>query len=1164
GDFFSWAGLTTGYLQGEIFSVHNIPSPTPSTPPAELWDFKNSSGSSHPYSDNDFYDDFGQQAMAMAIMQISNLFTSTIDVSKQYIYNTNIDNIASANYIQGVLRATGLGIGTGSFTKNIIRIGTGDYIYSGSDLTGNFGEIILYNRKLSTIERRKVWTYLAVKYGITLESTGGGSNGDYIATNNTTIWDASINSNYHNNIIGIGRDDNEALLQKQSHTMHDTTRLYIDALQTANASNQGTFASDISYVLIGDNKGLMDTSALSNMEVPPGLSSSISRVEREWKVTKSNFSQNFSCDFILSPSASFDTNCVQLLVDDDGDFTNATIYNQSSTLSFSYFAGVITVNGISNIHIPDNSTRYITIATATINPIIDLGNDTSLCQGETLTLDATTSNATYIWQDGSTNPTFNVTTQGQYYVNWTIGGCIHSDTINVYYETTFPTGSAPANIIVECIGDIPTADPLLIIDEADNNGTPTVTFNGDVSDGLTCPETITRTYSITDDCGNVTTVDQLIILYDVTPPTATNPVPQAGLPPVFDPTQVTDEADNCGVPTVTDGGDVSDGGNCPEIITRTYIITDACGNAITIEQTFTIGDPIMPTASNPLPMNVECIGDVLAPDVTVVTDENDNEGPPVVTWEDDTSDGNTCPEVILRRYRATDNCENFIFVTQTITVLDVINPTATAPATVNVECIGDVPAANILDITTEADNCTASPVVVHVGDVSDGLTCPETITRTYSITDDCGNQITVDQLIIVNDMTPPTATNVPPTPVPGSMDVPAPDITVVTTEADNCTVNPVVAWVSDVADGNVCNGEIITRTYSVTDDCGNQIFVTHEITILAVPAPIDAGLDWVICQGELVTIVADNPWNVPIAWNPVVPVGQFDPLVTTTYTVTADNLGCISTDAVTVTVTPLPSVSFTADNLSGCAPHTVTFTNTTPGITSDCIWSIGGVPFTGCSITTTLDAGLYDVTLGTTNDLGCSSIITYTDYIYVEDLPIASFSLSTTELLNTNTEVNFMNTSTGATNYVWDFGDNTATSTVDSPTHIYPDGHSGSYLVELIAYTPLGCTDTATIIINVSEELIYYVPNSFSPDGDGFNQYFQPVFYSGYDPFDFTMYIFNRWGQVIFETHNVDVGWDGTFGGKLMQDGTYTWKMEFKTSETDERMMVSGHVNLLK
>ncbi|NRA12874.1 MAG: hypothetical protein HRT57_13030, partial [Crocinitomicaceae bacterium] len=250
--------------------------------------------------------------------------------------------------------------------------------------------------------------------------------------------------------------------------------------------------------------------------------------------------------------------------------------------------------------------------------------------------------------------------------------CQQTITIN---DTQAPTATAPAAVLVECIGDVPVDDILLITDEADNcTVAPVVAFVGDVSDGLTCPETITRTYSITDDCGNVTTVDQIITVDDITNPTATNPASQVGLPPVFDPLQVTDEADNCGVPIVTDGGDVSDGGNCPEIITRTYIITDACGNFITVEQTFTIGDAIMPTASNPLPMNVECIADVVAPDVTVVTDEVDNGGAPVVTWEDDTSDGNTCAEVILRRYRVTDNCGNFIFVTQTITVLDITIP----------------------------------------------------------------------------------------------------------------------------------------------------------------------------------------------------------------------------------------------------------------------------------------------------------------------------------------------------------------------------------------------------------------------------------------------------------------------------------------------------------
>ena len=116
-------------------------------------------------------------------------------------------------------------------------------------------------------------------------------------------------------------------------------------------------------------------------------------------------------------------------------------------------------------------------------------------------------------------------------------------------------------------------------------------------------------------------------------------------------------------------------------------------------------------------------------------------------------------------------------------------------------------------MTNVNDNCAASPVVAFVGDVSDGLSCPETITRTYSITDDCGNVSTVDQIITVHDVTPPTASSPTPISVPGAIDVPAPDPTVITTEADNCTANPVVAFVSEVSDGNVCNNELITQTY---------------------------------------------------------------------------------------------------------------------------------------------------------------------------------------------------------------------------------------------------------------------------------------------------------------------------------------------------------------
>jgi subtilisin-like proprotein convertase family protein len=401
-------------------------------------------------------------------------------------------------------------------------------------------------------------------------------------------------------------------------------------------------------------------------------------------------------------------------------------------------------------------------------------------------------------------------------------------------DTTLPTASNPVTTIAPG-GPIPVVDITVVIDEADNcTVNPVVAFVSEVSDNNPCPETITRIYSVTDDCGNTINVTHLIIITDPILPTGTPPaavnVECIGDVPAANPLLILDEADNQGVPVVAFVGDVSDGLSCPETITRTYSITDVCGNVVLVTQLITVLDITNPTATAPATVNVECIGDVPVQDILDVNDEADNcTVNPVVVFVGDVSDGLNCPETITRTYSITDDCGNQITVDQLIIVNDVTNPTGTAPATVNVECIGDVPAQNILDITTESDNCTVNPVVVFVSDVSDGLTCPETITRTYSITDDCGNQITVDQLIIVNDVTLPTASNPATTTVPGGP-IPAVDITVVIDEADNCTVNPVVAFVSEVSDNNPCP-ETITRIYSVTDDCGNTINVTHLIVI---------------------------------------------------------------------------------------------------------------------------------------------------------------------------------------------------------------------------------------------------------------------------------------------------------------------------------------------
>src|SRR5690606_40862436 len=108
------------------------------------------------------------------------------------------------------------------------------------------------------------------------------------------------------------------------------------------------------------------------------------------------------------------------------------------------------------------------------------------------------------------------------------------------------------------------------------------------------------------------------------------------------------------------------------------------------------------------------------------------------------------------------------------------------------QCIADVPAPDVTIVTDEADNCTAAPTVVHVSDVSDGNTCPEIITRTYSVTDDCGNFIDVFQTITVNDDINPTASNPLPINVQWIANVPATDVTGVTEEADNWTARATV------------------------------------------------------------------------------------------------------------------------------------------------------------------------------------------------------------------------------------------------------------------------------------------------------------------------------------------------------------------------------------
>jgi gliding motility-associated-like protein len=290
------------------------------------------------------------------------------------------------------------------------------------------------------------------------------------------------------------------------------------------------------------------------------------------------------------------------------------------------------------------------------------------------------------------------------------------------------------------------------------------------------------------------------------------------------------------------------------------------------------------------------------------------------------------------------------------------------------------------------------------------------------------------------------------------------------------------------------------------------------------------------------------------------------PIATGSYSVVYTLNNCPSlADTASVVVNPLPIISFTADTLIGCAPLTVNFTGTSNGDPNSCLWNLSnGQTLSGCNPSYTFNQpGCYDVTF-TSSLNGCSSSVNASQYICIENNPIALFTANPNMISPDNTTVHFFNLSSGATSYLWNFGDNESSIEV-SPSHSY-DVNEGDYSVTLLATSPLGCISEYTLTIIYEEDLIFYVPNSFTPDGDQFNQVFVPIFSSGVDQSSYHLSIFDRWGELIFESYDLNVGWDGTYkvNQGMVQDGIYIWKIDFKLKKNDDRRVVTGHVNVLK
>jgi len=331
-----------------------------------------------------------------------------------------------------------------------------------------------------------------------------------------------------------------------------------------------------------------------------------------------------------------------------------------------------------------------------------------------------------------------------------------------------------------------------------------------------------------------------------------------------------------------------------------------------------------------------------------------------------------------------------------------------------------------------------------------------------------------------------------------------------------------------------------------------------------------------ICPGDVASISAiatGGDGNYSYTWDNGIGPGQAQnvaPGSTTVYTVTVTD-GCetpSASDNLTITVNPLPTIDFTPDVTDGCAPVTVNFTETGQPTGSQCFWDFGdGNASVNCGTVSNTynDPGCYDVTLTVISDLGCTDLLTYPSLVCVYPYPNAAFSFGPQPTSVLNTDITFTNQSTGAISYSWEFGTNgiLGSSAQTDPTFAFPNANPGTYQVCLTATTDYGCQDSICQLVVIDEDFIVYVPNAFTPDDDNINESFTPVVI-GADPLNYKFMVFNRWGELIFDSQILGQGWDGNHNGMPAQEDVYVWKLDVVNAMNNEKHTYKGHVTLLK
>jgi len=771
-----------------------------------------------------------------------------------------------------------------------------------------------------------------------------------------------------------------------------------------------------------------------------------------------------------------------------------------------------------------------TTVSVTVNPlptVTALASPTSICNGETSVLTASGAN-TYSWSHSlgtGTSKTVTPSATTTYTVTGTsAAGCTGTTTVSVTVNP-LPTVTATASPTSVCPGGSSTINA---------SGANTYSWSHSLGTGTikTVTPSATTTYTVTGTsaagCTGTTTVSVTV-----------NPLPTvtATASPTSVCTGGSSTISASGASTYSWSGGLGTGASktVTPSATTTYSVTGTSAAGCTGTATVSVTVNSIPTVTAAATPTSICIGSS-----SVLTAG----GASTYSWSGGLGTGasKTVTPSATTTYSVTGTSAAGCTGTATVSVTVNPLPTVTASASPTSICNGETSV-----LTASGANTYSWSHSLGTGG-SKTVTPSATTTYTVTGTSAAGCTGTTTVSVTVNPLPTVTASASPTSICNG-------ETSVLTTSGAST-----YSWSHSLGTGaSKTVTPSATTTYTVTGTSTEGCTATTTVNVMVNPLPtvsIESSQSS-ICIGSstMLTANSDIPgtsfvWSNNFSGNNI----TVTPTSNTTYNVTGTTAdGCTGTTFITIEVTQPPIVNYTTVQ-SHCGQSNgsivINVNGGVPPYTYQ--WSNGATS----GNLNNVSAGSYNLTVTDAN--GCKTFVNAT----ITDAPGPQAIFAPKPQITTIDEpvIYFENFSTNANSFYWDFGDG-YNSTDFSPIHTYL--YSGEYHVILSVFDQYGCTDTVGANIIIKEINTYYIPNAFTPNGNDLNEKFNLIG-SGINPNTFEMRIFDRWGKQIFYTRDINEGWDGTYNGKIVQQGMYTYMIKFEDSQGYRKHVVTGEVVIIK